>query len=93
MYILADQLFAEHEVLAPYVKAVTPKTIAFDITDQNEAFEKCDGNVTKDQFGRLVIYETKCKKFSSSRCKLARHSARQEVIWVVKFPREGCKII
>jgi len=62
------------------VKAVTPKTIAFDITDQNEAFEKCDGNVTKDQFGRLVIYETKCKKFSSSRCKLARHSARQECL-------------
>ena len=47
--------------------------IAFDITNENEAFEKCDGNVSKDKFGRFVIYETKCKKFSAQRCKLARN--------------------
>ena len=29
--------------------------------------------MSKDKFGRLIIYETKCKKFSTARCKLARN--------------------
>ena len=54
------------------------RRLKFDITDENEAFDKCDGNVSKDSLGRLVVFETKCKKFSSSRCRLARKFARRQ---------------
>ena len=53
--------------LCPKKSAHVQKKVAFDITDENEMFEKCDGNVTRDKLGRLVVFETKCKKFSSSR--------------------------
>ena len=56
------------------------RLVSFDITEENEAFEKCDGSVSKDKFGRLVIFETKCKKFSSSRCRLARNFRRKNCL-------------
>ena len=53
---------------------------SFDITNENEAFDKCDGSVSKDKLGRLVIFEVKCKKFSSARCKLARNFRRRDCL-------------
>jgi hypothetical protein len=62
----------------PCLRRPRTQVISLDITDKNEAFERCDGSVSKDKFGRLVIFETKCKKFSAKRCKLARQRNLRE---------------
>ncbi len=51
--------------------------VNLDIADQ-EAFKKCDGTVSRDKFGRLIVYERKCKSLAPRRCKLARNFGRKE---------------
>lgn len=74
---VADPSCQKCPALLPTPSPINKKQVALNIADPSKRFEKCDGNVSKDKFGRLVVYETKCKKFSSSRCKLAKSFQRR----------------